>query len=108
MTALCPYSLFILYFICLFFRNGMDKEMSKLKWGGGGFPITVNIFPGNLELRFCSITFVDKLIRGNIIFYQHVVYMGKYLPQKGKVRENNECRKTFPLSGKYFPILTTC
>ena len=77
--------------------------MSKLKWGGG-FPITVNIFPGNLELRFCSITFVDKLIRGNIIFYQHVVYMGKYLPQKGKVRENNECRKTLVIFADLSPF----
>ena len=25
------------------------------------------------------------------LFYQLVVNMGKYLPKKGKVRENNEC-----------------
>ena len=39
--------------------------------------------------------FVDKIISGNIIydlFYKLVVNMGKYLPQKGKVRQNNECR----------------
>ena len=38
--------------------------------------------------------------------------MGKYLPKKGKVLENNECRhslfsRTFPYLGKYFPILPT-
>ena len=28
------------------------------------------------------------------LFYQLVVNMGKYLPQKGKVRKNNECLMT--------------
>ena len=39
------------------------------------------------------------MIRGNMLhiynlFYQLVVNVGKYLPQKGKVRENNECLMT--------------
>ena len=36
-----------------------------------------------------KVAFVDKIIRGNITcnsFYQLVAIMGKYLPQKGKVR----------------------
>ena len=72
--------------------------------GGGGcleyFPITVTIFPHaeNLELLFVlvKVAFVAKIIGENIIsdlFYQFVVSMGKYLPQKRKVRENKGCRK---------------
>ena len=40
--------------------------------------------------------------------------MGKYLPQKGKIRENNSClngtryfRGPFPFSANISPILTT-
>ena len=67
----------------------------------------------NLELLFSSTAFVDTIIRGNVIynlFYQHVVNMGIYLPQKRKVRENNECRQAFSILRqilKSFPILTT-
>ena len=49
----------------------------------------------NLEILFCSTTFVDKIIRGNticVLFYQLEVNMGKYLSQKGKARGNNEWR----------------
>ena len=66
----------------------------------------------------CSTAFADEIIRGNEIynsFYQLLVNMGKYLPKRENVHENNECRKavrhslfsqTFLLFGKYFPILT--
>ena len=59
--------------------------------------------------------FVDKTIRGNIIynlFYQLVVNMGKYLPQKGKGKylpyDTRYFRGPFPFFGKYLSILTHC
>ena len=72
------------------------KKCSNLS-GGKYFPITVNIFPllKIWNYDFCCTAFIDKIIRGNIIydvFYQLVVNMEKYLSQKGKVREN-ECHK---------------
>ena len=61
----------------------------------------MNIFPNHffsvriIYLFFlCSAKFVDKIIRGNTIyklFHQLVFNMGKYLPQEGKVSENNLC-----------------
>ena len=45
-----------------------------------------------LALSFCFTTFVDKIIRGNMIYilsYQLVVNIEKYLAKKGKVHENN-------------------
>ena len=48
----------------------------------------------NQNYVFCSTAFADKIIGENIVyrlFYQLVVNMGKYLPQKGKVRENTSC-----------------
>ena len=57
--------------------------------GGGIFPYPRVYFPhaNNLELIF-STEFVDKIIKGNVIYnllYQVVVNMGKYLQKKGKV-----------------------
>ena len=51
-------------------------------------------FAENQELRFCSTAFADKRIGENMVcrlFYQLVVNMGKYLPQREKVRENTSC-----------------
>ena len=71
--------------------------------GGGGeyFPITVNILPMSKiwNYFFVHTASVEKIIRGNIafnLFYQFVVNMGKYLHQKGKVRENNLCLGKVP------------
>ena len=50
----------------------------------------------NPELLICSTAFADKIIRGITLYtlsYQCVVNMWKYLSKKGKVPENNECRK---------------
>ena len=109
----------ILYFMCLFWEMLRVKNC-RISSGWKYFPITANISPcPTWNYFFCCTAFVHKIIRGNIIynlFYQLVVNMRKYLPQKGKVRENNSCRKavrhelfsrTFPFWGKYFPLLTT-
>ena len=70
----------------------------------------------NRELPFLFYHLLSKKIRGNIIhdsFHQLVVNMEEHLPQKGKFRENNECRKVlygtryfrgpFPFDGNIFP-----
>ena len=65
--------------------------------GGKIFPYHIEYFPhaANLDQLFLVlVAFVDKIIRGNIIyglFNQLVINMGKYLPQKRKVCENNSC-----------------
>ena len=68
----------------------LGKKCRNLR--GGIISYLSEYFPHaeNLELLFCSTAFVDKIIRGNIIFnllHQLVVNMGKYLPKKkgGKV-----------------------
>ena len=66
------------------------KKCSKLKSGGGVFPMTLHIFPMPKIwiCFFCSSAFVEKIIRGNIIhdsFYQLVLNMRKYLPKKALV-----------------------
>ena len=71
--------------MCLFLEMLWEKKCRNLS-GGKYFPITVNIFPipKIWNYFFCSIGFVDKIIRGNIIYnlvYQLVVNMRKYLPQ---------------------------
>ena len=62
---------------------------------GGNISHHTKYFPNaeNLELLFFSTAFVDKIIRGNIVynlFYLLFVNMGKCLPQKGKVCENKQ------------------
>ena len=77
---------------------------------GGIFPYHSENFPHaeNLKPFFCSTAFVDKIIKVIKVtsFYQIVVNIGKYLPQKGKAR-HSLFSWTFPFFGKYFPILTT-
>ena len=49
-----------------------------------------------MRIFFFSTAFVDEIIRGNVIYksyYQLMVIMGKYLPQKGKVCDKNSCLK---------------
>ena len=87
------------------------------------FPISVNIFPMPKILNyFFDITSLSgicwqhnqqKYMVYNLL-YQLVVDMWKYLPQREKVCETNECHKVrvifcrpFPLSGKHFTMWTT-
>ena len=97
----------------------------NLSGGEGIYPYYGEYFPRaeNLELLFffCSTVFVDKIIRGNMIyslFYQ-LVDVGKYLPQKGNFLENNSCftalgfiedlyvfRQIFPHISCYFHLPT--
>ena len=90
----------MLFFMCLFLEILWAKKCRYLS--GVNIPRHSEYFPHvkNLELLFVithvQVAFVDKIIRRNIkcnLFHQFVVKTGTYLPQKGKVRENNECRK---------------
>ena len=59
-----------------------EKKCQNLSGGEGYFPITVYIFPMPKiwNYFFCSTTFVDKIIIGNITYkllYQLVVIVGK-------------------------------
>ena len=53
------------------------------------------MLPIRVSLKICRLVKTSSPIKPtNQLFHQVVVNMGKYLSQKGKVRENNECRKT--------------
>ena len=84
--------MFYIIFHVSIFRNVMGKEISREKY----FPNTMNIyFPRaeNWNYFFASDlpVYVSKINGGNMIYYHLLVNTGKYLPKKGKVRENNEC-----------------
>ena len=91
--------------MCLFLEMLWVKKCRNLS-GGKYFPITVNIFA---MPKIWNYFFWDHLFicGGNItydLFYQLVINMAKYLPQKGnvlqkgKVSQNNSCLMTLIIS----------
>ena len=82
-----------MYFIFLFLGMLWVKKCRNLSVCGGGGGRFVKYFPTMPKIWnyfFYQLHLLTKQSEVYIIsFYQMVVNMGKYLPQEGKVRENN-------------------
>ena len=103
--------------MCLFLEIGKKCNLMGGGGGGGGiFPYHSEHFPHaeNPELLFCSTAFVDKIIRGNMIynlFYQLVVMLiwrnislkREMFAKITGVLLRSLFSRTFPFFGKYFP-----
>ena len=84
----------------------LGKKCRNLR--GGIISYLSEYFPHaeNLELLFCSTAFVDKIIRGNIIFnllHQLWLIWGNICRKKRG--ERSLLSRTFPLFGKYFSLI---
>ena len=103
---------YIIYHVSVF-RNGIGKKKKCNLHGGNIFTVNIVPMPKIWNYFSHSNAFLDEIIRGNIIyssFHQLVINMGniclKYLPQKGKIRENSSCLKALVILVDLSPFST--